>query len=69
MIPFVEGNIYNEARKFLSIHEYANVERWAKQIAARPAVKRGRIVNKAWGDEDAQLLERHSAADFEGKKL
>ena len=69
MIPFVEGNIYNEARKFLSIHEYGNVERWAKQIAARPAVKRGRIVNKAWGDEDTQLLERHSDADFEGKKL
>ena len=69
MIPFVEGTIYNEARKFLSIHEYANVERWAKQIAARPAVKRGRIVNKAWGEEDTQLLERHSAADFEGKTL
>ena len=69
MIPFVEGTIYNEARKFLSIHEYANVERWAKQIAARPAVKRGRIVNKAWGDEDTQLLERHSVADFEGKRL
>ena len=69
MIPFVEGTIYNEARKFLSIHEYANVERWAKPIAARPAVKRGRIVNKAWGDEDTQLLERHSAGDFEGKKL
>ncbi|WP_435203813.1 glutathione-dependent disulfide-bond oxidoreductase [Qipengyuania sp. 902] len=69
MIPFVEGAIYNEARKFLSIDEYTNVERWAKQIAVRPAVKRGRIVNKAWGDEDTQLLERHSAADFEGKKL
>ncbi|MDG5749626.1 glutathione-dependent disulfide-bond oxidoreductase [Qipengyuania sp. XHP0211] len=69
MIPFVEGTIYNEARKFLSIDEYTNVERWAKQIAARPAVKRGRIVNKAWGDEDTQLLERHSVADFEGKKL
>ncbi len=69
MIPFVEGTIYNEARKFLSIHVYANVERWAKQIAARPAVKRGRIVNKAWGDEDTQLLERHSAADFESKTL
>ena len=69
MAPFVEGTIYNEARKFLSIDEYENVGRWAKQIAARPAVKRGRIVNKAWGDEDTQLLERHSAADFEGKKL
>ncbi|MCA0909099.1 glutathione-dependent disulfide-bond oxidoreductase [Qipengyuania gaetbuli] len=69
LAPFVEGTIYNEAKTFLSIHEYGNVARWAKQIAARPAVKRGRIVNKAWGDEDTQLLERHSAADFEGKKL
>ena len=69
LAPFVEGTIYDEAKTFLSIHEYGNVARWAKQIAARPAVKRGRIVNKAWGDEDTQLLERHSAADFEGKKL
>ena len=69
LAPFVEGTIYGEARKFLSIDEYGNVGRWARQIAARPAVKRGRIVNKAWGDEDTQLLERHSAADFEGKKL
>ncbi|MBY6013324.1 glutathione-dependent disulfide-bond oxidoreductase [Qipengyuania gaetbuli] len=69
LAPFVEGTIYNEAKTFLSIHEYENVARWAKQIAARPAVKRGRIVNKAWGEEDTQLLERHSAADFEGKKL
>ncbi|MXO96017.1 glutathione-dependent disulfide-bond oxidoreductase [Erythrobacter aquimaris] len=69
MAPFVEGTIYNEAKTFLSIHEYENVARWAKQIADRPAVRRGRIVNKAWGDEDTQLLERHSAADFEGKKL
>ncbi|QZD95713.1 glutathione-dependent disulfide-bond oxidoreductase [Qipengyuania gelatinilytica] len=69
LAPFVEGTIYGEARKFLSIDEYENVGRWARQIAARPAVKRGRIVNKAWGDEDTQLLERHSAADFEGKKL
>ena len=69
MAPFVEGTIYNEAKTFLSIDDYENVARWAKQIGARPAVKRGRIVNKAWGDEDTQLLERHSAADFEGKKL
>ncbi len=69
MAPFVFGGIYGEARKFLSIHEYENVERWVKQISARPAVRRGRIVNKAWGEEDQQLLERHSAADFEGKKL
>ena len=68
--PFVIGGIYGEARKFLSIHEYENVERWVKQIADRPAVRRGRIVNKAWGDDEAeQLRERHSAADFDGKKL
>lgn len=67
--PFVFGVIYEEAKTFLSIHEYANVERWVKQIAERPAVRRGRIVNKAWGDEDEQLLERHSAADFDGKKF
>ena len=68
--PFVIGGIYGEARKFLSIHEYEHVERWVKQIADRPAVRRGRIVNKAWGDDEAeQLRERHSAADFDGKKL
>ena len=69
MAPFVEGNIYNDAKTFLSIHEYGNVARWAKQIAARPAVKRGRTVTKVWGDEDTQLRERHSAEDFEGKRL
>ena len=69
LAPFVFGGIYGEARTFLSIHEYTNVDRWVKQIAERPAVRRGRIVNKAWGDEDTQLLERHSAADFEGKKV
>ncbi|MEM7702977.1 MAG: glutathione-dependent disulfide-bond oxidoreductase [Pseudomonadota bacterium] len=69
LAPFVAGVIYNEAKTFLSIDEYKNVARWAREIAARPGVQRGRIVNKAWGDEDSQLLERHSAADFEGKKL
>ena len=69
LAPFVAGTIYNEAKTFLSIDDYKNVGRWAREIAARPAVQRGRIVNKAWGDEDAQLLERHSAADFEGKTL
>ena len=67
LAPFVFGGIYGEARTFLSIHEYAHVERWVKQLAERPAVRRGRIVNKAWGEDDEQLLERHSAADFEGK--
>ncbi|MEM6908339.1 MAG: glutathione-dependent disulfide-bond oxidoreductase [Pseudomonadota bacterium] len=69
LAPFVFGKIYNEAKTFLSIHEYENVARWVHEIAARPAVKRGQIVNKTWGDEDTQLRERHSAADFEGKKL
>jgi GST-like protein len=58
------GLLYNAA-EFLSVHEYKNVQRWAEEIAARPAVKRGVRVNKAWGDEATQLLERHSAADFE----
>jgi GST-like protein len=69
LAPFVEGNIYNDAKTFLSIDEYANVARWVAEINARPAVKRGRIVNQVWGDEDTQLKERHSAADFEGKRL
>ena len=69
LAPFTEGNIYNDAKTFLSIDEYRNVARWVKEINARPAVQRGRIVNKVWGDEDTQLKERHSAADFAGKRL
>ena len=69
LAPFVAGTIYNEAKTFLSIDEYKNVGRWAREIAARPGVQRGRIVNKAWGEEDSQLLVRNSSADFEGKKL
>lgn len=69
LAPFVFGTIYNEAKTFLSIDEYQNVARWVHEIAARPAVMRGRIVNKAWGEDDTKLLERHSAADFEGKTL
>lgn len=67
--PFVTGGIYGEARKFLSIHEYTHVERWVKQIAERPAVRRGRIVNKTWGEDNEQLSERHSSSDFEGKNI
>ena len=69
LAPFVEGNIYNDARTFLSIDDYKHVARWVAEIAARPAVQRGRIVNKVWGDEDTQMKERHSAADFAGKRL
>ena len=60
----VRGLLYNAA-EFLSVDEYKNVKRWADEIAARPAVRRGIRVNKAWGDEDTQLHERHSAADFD----
>jgi GST-like protein len=69
LAPFVAGTIYNDARTFLSIDEYSNVARWVAEIAARPAVRRGRIVNKTWGDDDTQLRERHSPADFDGKRL
>ena len=69
LAPFVAGTIYNEARRFLSIDEYKNVGRWAREIAQRPGVQRGRLVNKVWGNEDQQLRERHSAKDFEGLNL
>jgi GST-like protein len=61
----VRGKIYGDAGKFLSTHEYANLQRWAKAIAERPAVKRGRIVNKTSGEPHEQLHERHAASDFE----
>ena len=51
--------------EFLSVHEYKNVQRWADQIGARPAVKRGRIVNRLQGDPAGQLHERHDASDFD----
>jgi GST-like protein len=50
---------------FLATHEYEHLMRWAKQIAERPAVKRGRIVNRLSGDESEQLHERHDASDFD----
>lgn len=62
----VNNEVY-EAAEFIEAHTYKNVLRWADEIAQRPAVKRGRIVNKAWGDESQQMLERHSAEDFKGK--
>lgn len=57
------GELYG-AGEFLQVDSYANVQRWAHEIAARPAVKRGRKVNRSWGDAADQLPERHSAADF-----
>lgn len=58
-----KGLLY-EAGEFLSVHEYKNVIRWTDEIAKRPAVKRGRRVNRVWGAEEDQLKERHSADDF-----
>jgi GSH-dependent disulfide-bond oxidoreductase len=63
----VKGAAYEGAAEFLSVHEYKNVIRWTDQIAARPAVKRGRMVNRAMGDPASQLRERHDASDFETK--
>lgn len=62
----VKGQLY-EAGEFLSVHEYKNVLRWTDEIAQRPAVQRGRKVNRAWGEPSSQLLERHEASDFDTK--
>ena len=59
-----KGLLY-EAGEFLQVQEYKNVQRWTEQIAQRPAVKRGRMVNRAWGEASSQLHERHEASDFE----
>jgi GST-like protein len=59
------GRNYPGAAEFLATREYEHVMRWAKAIDVRPAVKRGRIVNKLTGDESEQLHERHDASDFE----
>jgi len=53
------------ASEFLSVARYKNVVRWAQQIDARPAVERGKRVNKIWGPESEQVAERHSAADLD----
>jgi GST-like protein len=61
-----KGLLYG-AGEFLAVTEYKNVQRWADTIGARPAVKRGRIVNRMQGDPASQLRERHDASDFELK--
>ena len=62
----VKGQLY-EAGEFLSVHEYQHVLRWTDEIALRPAVQRGRKVNRTWGEPSSQLHERHEAADFDTK--
>ena len=62
------GNMVREAysaQEFLSVHEYANVQRWVDTLLARPAVQRGRMVNRGFGDPAQCLKERHEASDFE----
>jgi GSH-dependent disulfide-bond oxidoreductase len=59
-----KGLIY-EAGEFLQVQDYKNVQRWTDAIAQRPAVKRGRMVNRTWGDPASQLHERHDAGDFD----
>jgi GST-like protein len=60
----IKGELY-ESGEFLGVHAYNHVLRWADEIALRPAVQRGRNVNRAWGDSPGRLLERHEASDFE----
>ena len=64
----VKGCAYGAA-EFLSVQEYTHVQRWADQLYSRPAVKRGRMVNKVTGEASEQLHERHDASDFDGKTL
>jgi len=60
----VLGKLY-EASEFLDVVSYPNLLRWATEMSQRNAVKRGIVVNRAWGEESEQLLERHSAADID----
>ncbi len=60
----VQGLVY-DAAEFLQVEDYRNVKRWTDAIAARPAVKRGRMVNRVMGDPASQLHERHDASDFD----
>src|SRR6201987_5747079 len=59
-----KGLLYG-AGEFLSVQDYSHVQRWTDQIASRPAVQRGRMVNRTWGEPRSQLHERHAASDFD----
>ena len=61
-----KGLLY-DAGEFLQVQDYLNLQRWADAIAARPAVQRGRMVNRTFGEPSSQLHERHEASDFETK--
>jgi GSH-dependent disulfide-bond oxidoreductase len=59
-----KGQLYG-AGEFLQVDSYRNVVRWTDEIAARPAARRGRMVNRTWGEPSSQLHERHDASDFD----
>ena len=60
----VKGQLY-EAGEFLQVQVYKNVLRWTDEIAKRPGARRGRMVNRTWGEPSSQLHERHDASDFD----
>ena len=59
-----KGQLYG-AGEFLQVQEYKHVERWTNEIAQRPGARRGRMVNRTWGEPASQLHERHAASDFD----
>ena len=61
----VQGKIYDNAAEFLDVQSYKSLGRWVAQISERPAVERGRKVNRTWGEDNEQVRERHSAADID----
>ena len=63
-----KGLLY-ESAEFLAVHEYEHVNRWTNMLMDRPAVKRGQMVNRVWGEPSRQLPERHDASDFETKTM
>jgi GST-like protein len=60
-----QGKTYNDAGTFLAVEDYRHLQRWTAEIASRPAVIRGRIVNRTWGAANEQLPERHAAAEID----
>ena len=61
----VKGDIYNDAAEFIDAASYEHVNRWADDVMSRPAFKRGKMVNRGWGEENEQMKERHDASDFD----
>ena len=64
LLSFDPARAYDSG-EFLQVQDYKHVQRWTETIAMRPAVKRGRMVNRTWGQPASQLHERHEASDFE----